>query len=445
MSDCAATSQLPPIARSEVFARIALVSAFQKSPAILRRKRIWPVWASACATLAALPFAIYWVDAVFPLFLGGAGVLCVVALIASCTWVNEPGAAVAADRSGLYLNHRRVVARRAVRAASVHLREGGAVVRLVTSWRPFEVLVEDVDEGSRLLEALGLSSRTSVARYFMLWGRYREYLLVGLRVVGGILLSTFCSVGVLGFLAGRPLASALTAEAAALVLLSWLLMRSAVWFSVGQDGVTFRRGLARARFIPVAEIDSVEGNDTDVVMRLRNGSSIVVSRGPVLRRWGREQRGTSADVVARVNDALASHRRRDAVRHVLARGGRDAAEWIRGLRALGGESPSSRQAAVPAEVLWRVLEDPRASETERAGSAIALQTQLDVADRVRIGEVGDACVSPRLRVALRSLGAGESAESLASTLSMMVDASAPDDVDPAEVGGSSLKSSCYSP
>ena len=78
--------------------------------------------------------------------------------------------------------------------------------------------------------------------------------------------------------------------------------------------------------------------------------------------------------------------------------------------------------AVPVEVLWRVVEDPTAATTARAGAAFALRSTLDDDGKARLRIVADACAAPKLRVALDELATGE--DDVADTFDALVDGDA---------------------
>jgi hypothetical protein len=81
-------------------------------------------------------------------------------------------------------------------------------------------------------------------------------------------------------------------------------------------------------------------------------------------------------------------------------------EWLARLRAFGHEDAGGfRDPKIPPERLWRIVEDPSAPASARAGAAVALRAKLDDDGRTRIRVAADATAAPKLRVALESTAA----------------------------------------
>ncbi|RYZ66758.1 MAG: hypothetical protein EOP08_04245 [Proteobacteria bacterium] len=99
----------------------------------------------------------------------------------------------------------------------------------------------------------------------------------------------------------------------------------------------------------------------------------------------------------------------------LARGERSRGEWVAALRrrAEAGQE-SYRLAAVPAEQLWAVLENPEADPSARIGAALTLriQTGPEPALRQRLAVASRATALPEVRSATEIL-AGEETEAVA--------------------------------
>jgi hypothetical protein len=80
---------------------------------------------------------------------------------------------------------------------------------------------------------------------------------------------------------------------------------------------------------------------------------------------------------------------------------------------------------VNANRLWEVLEDPRASETARAGAVVALGSAVDEETRERLRAVSDATASPKLRVVIAAASNAEDDARLEAALAECDDAMDP--------------------
>lgn len=105
----------------------------------------------------------------------------------------------------------------------------------------------------------------------------------------------------------------------------------------------------------------------------------------------------------------------------LARAGRGTRAWLREVALASDDRASFRVPAVPAEALWRVVEDPAAASTARAGAALALRARLDDEGRTRLRVLADACAAPRLRVALQQVASTAEAEALEEAFEALQD------------------------
>jgi hypothetical protein len=109
-----------------------------------------------------------------------------------------------------------------------------------------------------------------------------------------------------------------------------------------------------------------------------------------------------------------------AVQRLLARQGGRTREWVRAMRRLLRSEYGYRCAAMPAERLWSVVEDAGADASARIGAAVALSASLDGIGRERLEAAAEACVEPRVRLALATTatpaGAGLPDEELATAL-----------------------------
>lgn len=122
---------------------------------------------------------------------------------------------------------------------------------------------------------------------------------------------------------------------------------------------------------------------------------------------GYDREGEAAGLVARIREAHAAYRASPATTATaLDRGGRTTAEWMAHARGLREDAATYREAKLPDEQLWSIVEDASASATERAGAALALRSDLNDTGRKRLRVAAEACAEKRLRVALESATSG---------------------------------------
>ena len=88
-----------------------------------------------------------------------------------------------------------------------------------------------------------------------------------------------------------------------------------------------------------------------------------------------------------------------------------------------GEQTAYRQPAMPPELMWRVLEDPGAPPTARAGAAFALRSLLDEEGRVRMVRIAESCAAPPLRVALDRIASEGDEDAIVDALDPLEDRS----------------------
>jgi hypothetical protein len=122
-------------------------------------------------------------------------------------------------------------------------------------------------------------------------------------------------------------------------------------------------------------------------------------------------------ILARIREAWQTHRARGPgadVATIVARGTRSLEEWKKALATLESADAGYRQAALREEDLWRVVEDPRASEDARAAAALLLRKGLDEPGKARVRVAAEATASPKLRVALEASISDDDAAALAA-------------------------------
>jgi hypothetical protein len=142
---------------------------------------------------------------------------------------------------------------------------------------------------------------------------------------------------------------------------------------------------------------------------MKSGRTIELrtQRQPLARKASSETRDA---LLVRIRAGIAALEggRTEDVSSLVARGGRPLDEWMRALTALSSEGGGYRATALPAERLWRVVEDPAADPTARAGAAAALRATLDDEGRTRLRVIAESSVHPRVRVALDAVAASSS-------------------------------------
>lgn len=286
-------------------------------------------------------------------------------------------------------------------------RAGGSTVRLFDRQKRviFEARVESEDEAQRMLRALGLdvSQKRAEFRTVSPFTANQERSIVGfsaLAMAGVMLSRLFLHLGPVPFFAAIGLFGVLALIPAKVV--------------VGVDGVLLK-WLSRKRFIPMSDIVSVQPEgETRISVELTGGRRETIATAPPKRRGGvyTERRDV---IVARIREAWQAHRSRGPgvdVATLVARGSRTLEEWKSALAGLAQGDAGYRQAAVREEDLWRVVEDPRASEDARAAAALVLRGGLDAPGKARVRVAAEATASPRLRVALEAATGEDEAAAL---------------------------------
>lgn len=392
--------------------------SFAKEGARVRTKRLWLFLLGLVLTLGGLTPAIYLalgavlgglhtaligLPLYFAAMFGGAHLW-------NTKWLERSGR-LRADERGLWLDDAIVVPRSVLRHGSVIHRDGATYVRLGRWLQPVEIVVEDDLEGGALLAAMRLDAARSVGQFTMNHGTYRSSWVKAF-------------IGVVAFAVGTI--EVILATWSPVILFTWLFaafVTSIAWaanqfvrVSVGADGIHLRRFLARARFIAFGALESATIEGKNVTIETRDGRTFVVHHLSSGKGWKpllyRDRADEGQLLVDRINEQAETHRRGGPEVRVLARGARTTSEWLREVSRASDEHASFREPAVPIDELWRIVEDPVASTTARAGAALALRTKLDDPGRVRLRVVADACASPKLRVALQTAASDAKPESL---------------------------------
>jgi hypothetical protein len=256
-----------------------------------------------------------------------------------------------------------------------------------------DVDVLDRARGEELLAALGLLDPT-VAATFAVEATRRARLLrfaMGLAVV-------LTAVGLLAFVQAADGGFAVVLATLVGVFLNelpWQTRRA----RIAPDGITIS-SLRRDDFIPFSRVHALGRVGQESVLSLEDGSEI--------RLASLAAGGAPSALEARIDAAFTAWKSTVATvdtADLAARKGRTVAEWASSLRELTREIVDYRKPAVPKEALWRLLEDPRANTTSRAGAAFALAEQNE--DGARLQRVSTSVASPRLRVALERMATAD--------------------------------------
>jgi hypothetical protein len=266
-----------------------------------------------------------------------------------------------------------------------------------------DVAVRDPEIGTRLLAALGLDASRSVAHFRVRQGLFANKTAQG---IVSALVMTFCYQGMI-FVPG-PTKLPVMLAIGLLAILNALPSR----MSIGLDGVLVA-SLVRRKFYSFANVASVEPSAWGVTVVAKDGKRVELRTRVKAVKGAQMFDATTMSIVERIQAGIIRH---DATTSagpdpaaLVARGERTYEEWVRSLRALTGEA-GYRGAAVPSEALWRVIEDPKAEASARAGAALALRESLDDPGRARLRVAVEASASPAIRVALGAIAREETEE-----------------------------------
>jgi hypothetical protein len=187
--------------------------------------------------------------------------------------------------------------------------------------------------------------------------------------------------------------------------------------AVGADGILLS-GAFRRRFIPFNEVESAmteQGRwptSRRIVIQTRTQGSVVRSM----------KAGAAEAAVARIEQSLAVRDGGSASSGVpLRREGADARTWLGRLRSLGRSGPY-REVGAPGDSLWRLIDDPSATETERAAAAVVLGAAANGEERQRLRQVAARVASPRVRVAIECAASGVVEDELVAAMAAIQDA-----------------------
>jgi hypothetical protein len=392
---------------------------FRAHAAVIHRNRFLGPIAVTAAVLGPVAAAIG-VTADLPLLaalsplLLAAGVGGSVYAFSRNPWTSEVVGDLEAGKEGVLERGRLYVARDQIRAGFLLPDPPrGPRVRIQRKWRlPIEIRVRNEVEGRALLRALGLDATQRAAEFFtpsraMSDPRWAIVLGVGFAALSMLLGGFDAARGSRGPGLQIPIVAA---------YLGFLFL-TRTSLTVGADGI-LRSWLGKKEFWSYGDIESVKQYIDQRFWRkqkwegielvLRSGDSV---RIPVSAKGWRNETGLEL-IIQRVRDAMESHRHGDpaADTALLARQTRTVSDWIQRLRAIGsGAHLDHRTAPVEPERLFRIVEDPSAAPSARAGAAVALATSLDADGKLRLEGVAEAIASPKLRIAIHAAAGGDDA------------------------------------
>jgi hypothetical protein len=346
-------------------------------------------------------------------------------------WACNPGCAekparARCDGRGLFLDGALAVAASRVSGGWIQPQPQGPPVLHVLA-RPgvhVALVVRDIACARDLLDALSANAVRAPTRFLAFarpLGGLRELrslapagCLLGLLVASGLVLGN-----------AAPLAVALAAVAL-IALLGSLAVPTRV--TVGADGVLLA-WLGTEHFVSWSRVAAVEPFDGGVVLALAGGRWLTL-RTPASHQRHHPEGAAMIECIRAAWRASASSEPDEAAERLLRRHGGRTREWVREMRGVLRREYGYRCGAMPPERLWRVVEDAGAEATARVGAAVALAASLDGTGRCRLREAADACVEPRVRVALATAATTDGARMPDEDLAAALDA-----IDPAFTGG----------
>lgn len=189
-------------------------------------------------------------------------------------------------------------------------------------------------------------------------------------------------------------------------IVAWLWSKvTPTWIHIGADGVVLR-GAFRKRFFPhgaIVRAAPTKGGIADayhfVKIDLTDGRSFTVPAASadeslaMIDRIQAASKGTAAQDRARLLE-------------IISRNGRPVPEWKKALETLVAKT-GYRTAGHDVEEVMRIVEDAAAPLEQRVAAALAARPHGGEAVQKRIRVAAEACVEPRLRVALERAATGE--------------------------------------
>ena len=327
-------------------------------------------------------------------------------------WPRKRCGVLLADATGLHLDGRLILPRRAISAVEVE--QGRGIFTLLLRRRlarTTRVALHSGEEVDELLAAMRLERGRFVARYLLFRGSVRGSLI---RVAVVPLLAY----------AVPPLLSLFFEPSVFLLAPCWLAsgiagslysVAQAARVSVGPDGILIRGWLGRGQFLPIAELRPPVSDRRSIQLHTVGGATIRLCDW-VLRRSAvsNNVRG----VADAINGALSARDARPSdggdLASVLSRSGRGARQWLSDLRTSHESRASFRSRALPTETLWDVVANQTAAPGLRAAAAVALAGFPG--ERIRIRQLAADCSAPHLRVLLEAVASGVDDDEIARRL-----------------------------
>jgi hypothetical protein len=169
---------------------------------------------------------------------------------------------------------------------------------------------------------------------------------------------------------------------------------------LGADGLRIPGALAND-FVAYDEIGGVSARDDALVLTLTDGREVALRM---------EVSSRVAMVADRIRGALAEKLLpidEDVVARLRVPGTKGSAR-VAALRELAAEDDASyREARIPRERLWALVEGRQADDVTRSRAAVALSANLVDAERERFRAATDASASPRVRIAVEAIEHGD--------------------------------------
>ncbi len=211
------------------------------------------------------------------------------------------------------------------------------------------------------------------------------------------------SVGPLGILASMLVG---VVPLAAICRWLWRKVRP-TWIQIGADGVVLQ-GAFRKRFFR---------HDAILRARITTSMAVAIDRSVELTLKGGEtydfpvaSEAEARAVCDRIQAARTATGEQDRARllDVLARSGRPVPEWKRALESLvQGQTSGYRSAGHDLDTILRIVEDVAAPLEQRIAAALAARPQGGDEAQKRIRIAAEACVEPRVRIALERASSGD--------------------------------------
>lgn len=301
--------------------------------------------------------------------------------------------------------------RASIESALVIPQRSGKPVIVVRRRRggPLRVEVPDVEQGRAILRALELDPLRNVATFDL------PTMKQGLRAAVFAVASV---IGLLALVAAPALQTAtpLLAVLGSVVAYLAFLLAGRTTLHVGADGLRIH-SFFRTRFLAHDEIAAIA-----LLRSPYRGVELTLRSGEILRlptaSHAAADGGLAAAIAERIDEARGTGTFGTAREEsLLARSGRGAADWLRGMRTLAaGANADHRTAPVDPERVWRVLENPAADPSARVGAAAMLAATGTEETRTRLRVVARGITAPKVRVAMTAIAEGDDEEAMIEAL-----------------------------